>query len=225
MRTQHMRKYKLFCGVALCAMTVNTIAPIATAAAQSGSNDGNTTTPIKHVIVIIGENRTFDHLFATYQPVSNGETVFNLLSEGIVNADGTPGPNYSAVTQNQAMNTAADQKVYLLNPPKTGPYTILLAPLANGGYTQTINGQDVKGQPPFLNIEDAATYENGLLLSDHVLLTTGAVPASILGNPDTRIMYAGHDVNNLPPGPYQLTPGVAYDDYAESPVHRFYQMW
>ena len=31
------------------------------------SNDNNTTTPIKHVIVIIGENRTFDHVFATYQ--------------------------------------------------------------------------------------------------------------------------------------------------------------
>ena len=27
-----------------------------------------TRTPIKHVILIIGENRTFDHLFATYQP-------------------------------------------------------------------------------------------------------------------------------------------------------------
>ena len=30
-------------------------------------------------------------------------------------------------------------------------------------------------------------------------------------------MYDGKDVNNLPPGPYQLTPGVAYDDYAEEP--------
>jgi len=27
-----------------------------------------TATPIEHVIVIIGENRTFDHLFATYRP-------------------------------------------------------------------------------------------------------------------------------------------------------------
>ncbi|MGH8290307.1 MAG: hypothetical protein ACREV7_14995 [Steroidobacteraceae bacterium] len=27
-----------------------------------------TLTPIKHVILIIGENRTFDHLFATYRP-------------------------------------------------------------------------------------------------------------------------------------------------------------
>jgi phospholipase C len=67
------------------------------------------------------------------------------------------------------------------------------------------------------------------MLSDYVLLTTGGVPSSLLGNPDTRIMYNGNNVNNLPPGPYQLTgpnPGqLTYDDYAESPVHRFYQMW
>ena len=100
MRTQHMRKYKLLCGVAISAIAINSMSPIAAAAAAAGessTNDNNTTTPIKHVIVIIGENRTFDHLFATYQPVNTGETVLNLLSEGIVNADGTPGPNYSKV--------------------------------------------------------------------------------------------------------------------------------
>ena len=65
-------------------------------AQQTGDND--TTTPIKHVIVIIGENRSFDHVFATYQP-KRGQTVWNLLSEGIVNADGTPGPNFSKAEQ------------------------------------------------------------------------------------------------------------------------------
>jgi phospholipase C len=46
------------------------------------SNDNRTTTPIKHVILIIGENRTFDNVFGTYQP-TNGQTVSNLLSKGI----------------------------------------------------------------------------------------------------------------------------------------------
>src|ERR1700720_4428416 len=149
MRTQHMRKYKLLCGVAICAIASNPIAPIAgaAAAAQSGSNAGNTTTPIKHVIVIIGENRTFDHLFATYQPVK-GETVLNLLSEGIVNADGTPGPNYSSTTQYQALDTT----VYQSSPPKTGPYPTLLPPSASGG------------PPPFSTVEEALTYEYGLPL-------------------------------------------------------------
>jgi phospholipase C len=120
MRSKSMRTYRLFCGVALWAMTANTIAPIAAAAAaaQSGTNDGNTTTPIKHVIVIIGENRTFDHLFATYQPVNKNETVLNLLAEGIVNADGTPGPDYSkAATQYQAQNYTA----YEISPPSPPP--------------------------------------------------------------------------------------------------------
>ena len=30
-------------------------------------------TPIKHVIVIIGENRSFDHVFATYVPKASGD--------------------------------------------------------------------------------------------------------------------------------------------------------
>ena len=33
-----------------------------------------------------GENRTFDHVFATYEP-KRGETIDNLLSKGIVNED------------------------------------------------------------------------------------------------------------------------------------------
>jgi phospholipase C len=45
-----------------------------------------TATPIKHVIIIVGENRSFDHLFATYAPSHAQEGILNLLSEGIVNA-------------------------------------------------------------------------------------------------------------------------------------------
>src|SRR5690348_518230 len=59
---------------------------------KAPKGDANTATPIKHVIVIVGENRSFDHLFATYVP-KRGETVNNLLSEGIINADGSPGAN------------------------------------------------------------------------------------------------------------------------------------
>src|SRR3981081_2553951 len=64
--------------------------------AQSGSssNDGKTTSPIKHVIIIVGENRTFDHLFATYKP-KPGHHVDNLLSRRIIKEDGTPGVNFA----------------------------------------------------------------------------------------------------------------------------------
>jgi phospholipase C len=75
--------------------------------------NASTQTPIQHVIVIIGENRTFDHIFGTYQPVA-GQTINNLLSEGIVRADGTPGPNFSIATQDSAVNKL--QNRYQINP-------------------------------------------------------------------------------------------------------------
>jgi phospholipase C len=58
-----------------------------------------TETPIKHVLIVVGENRSFDHLFATYEPVRKHERVLNLLSEGIINADGTPGPKFAKAQQ------------------------------------------------------------------------------------------------------------------------------
>jgi phospholipase C len=58
-----------------------------------------TSTPIKHVIIIVGENRSFDHIFATYVPKQSNQKVLNLLSEGIINADGSPGPNFAKAHQ------------------------------------------------------------------------------------------------------------------------------
>src|SRR5580698_8883349 len=83
--------------------------------AQAVTGDSNTTTPIKHVIVIIGENRSFDHVFATYQPRRN-QSIWNLLSEGIVDADGTPGPNFSKAQQSASLDQAPD--TFLLSPQK-----------------------------------------------------------------------------------------------------------
>ena len=61
------------------------------------NDHGHATTesPIKHVIVLIGENRGLDHTFGVYRPKGKGQTISNLLSKGIVNEDGSPGPNSS----------------------------------------------------------------------------------------------------------------------------------
>ena len=84
----------------LVALVANLGAPLP----ASAEDDHRTATPIKHVIVIIGENRTFDHVFATYRP-GHGEHVSNLLSKGIVNEDGTPGPNFFLAAQSTATGT------------------------------------------------------------------------------------------------------------------------
>ncbi|MBV8135418.1 MAG: phosphoesterase [Deltaproteobacteria bacterium] len=180
------------------------------AAAVPPSNDDNTTTPIKHVIVIIGENRTFDHVFATYQPKA-GQTVNNLLSEKIINSDGTPGTNFSMANQNTASATAPP---YQNSPGGKALYSFLPDPLA-GGPTNVCT--DNKMCTP----RDATTSENGLAPDYYQYLLTGGTGLKSK-TPDTRIQ----NVNSLAPGPFQLTSATfPYDAYAASPVHRFYQMW
>ena len=83
-----------------------TAAPVSRASADSGTIALSvpTTTPIKHVVVIIGENHSFNNVFATYQPPAH-QKIWNLLSEGIVNKNGTPGPNFALASQLTAVNT------------------------------------------------------------------------------------------------------------------------
>src|SRR5919197_2926264 len=71
---------------------------LAAAEERNDHDDAKTATPIRHLIVLIGENRTFDNVYGTYVP-KHGQTVWNLLSRGIVNGDGSPGPNKEAAAQ------------------------------------------------------------------------------------------------------------------------------
>ena len=195
-------------GAALTSTVVNLLAPSALAAENKKPT---TATPIQHVIVIIGENRTFDHVYATYVP-KHGQRVLNLLSRGIVKADGTPGPNASLAFQ----NSAVDSDVFRLAPGGKSIYPNIPAP--ETGFTSTSPSDT--SPAPFQTLQVARLAEPDLLPRfDHMLLT-GATGLPF-GVPDTRIP----NVNNLGSGVFQLTPGVAYDDYAASPVHRFYQMW
>jgi acid phosphatase len=86
---------------------------------STGSRAPGTATPIEHLIVIIGENETFDGLFATY--TSRAGSVRNLLSEGIITADGAPGPNFDLARQQRARRQAH----YTIDPPRAGPYPVL----------------------------------------------------------------------------------------------------
>src|SRR5258708_8999646 len=91
-------------GTSVFALLANLGAPVSAAAQEPVKRSKTATTPIQHVIVIIGENRTFDHVFATYNP-KNGETVSNLLSKRIVKSDPPPVRNFSLATHPPATHS------------------------------------------------------------------------------------------------------------------------
>src|SRR6185312_1282987 len=88
-----------------------------------------TATPIEHLIVVVGENLSFDHLFATFRPAP-GESVANLLTKGIVNADGSPGPNAALAAQRRA----APRGRYEVTPPIAGSFAQLPQPNTTGAH-------------------------------------------------------------------------------------------
>ncbi len=119
--------------------------PLASSAQAQSTNDGNTTTPIKHVIVIIGDNRSFDHVFATYVPKGN-QKIWNLLSEGIVKTDGTPGPNFAKAHQLAAVDLGEKNggDPFLMTPPKIDfGGDVLPAPLVGGAKDSYIPGDSL----------------------------------------------------------------------------------
>jgi phospholipase C len=210
---------------------------------------GLTTTPVKHVIVIIGENRSFDHVFATYVP-RPGQRVHNLLSEGIIaldaNKNAIPGPHFHKAQQLSAWDLGS-QDTFLLSPPKQEfPSDTMPAPEAQGpqyaqGYFTTYSCQNATGTAEATCAANAlkvakdtetglpdATDTNGMTY--YQSLVSGGTNQYAY-TPDLRIV----NFWNLPAGPFQLTNGTnspstpgysfAYTDYSASPVHRFYQMW
>jgi phospholipase C len=169
-----------------------------------------TASPIKHVIIIVGENRSFDHLFATYVPKEKREHVLNLLSEGIINADGTPGPNFAKAHQFK-----------ITSAPNGGKF-FSSADLANKELYSTLPAPDLNGvQNPPAAILLTLGGDPGLAPQDQFLMGTGGTGLSVSEGPDTRIP----NVTNLLPGPFQLTgPNLPFDAYAGDTVHQYFQM-
>lgn len=224
-----MKRYEALRGGSSAVRTGLTISALALAAAGAllpalaesqpqlpSDSSSATATPIKHVIVIVGENRTFDQVFGAYKPRA-GQSVSNLLSKGIITEDGLPGPNFSLAAQNTAQ--ATDPAHFDLSPGGKTPYSTLPAP--NTGSTPTAASDT--NPPPFVTLAAAQAAEGAVLESrDIPQLTTGASGLA-KGMPDTRF-----DANTfaLPNGPYQISRvGPNYDQYVASPVHRFYQNW
>jgi phospholipase C len=194
-------------GVSLAALA------LAPAVRAEDANDRiRTASPIKHVIIIVGENRSFDHLFATYVPKSRDQRVRNLLSEHIVKADGSPDEQFDRAHQFQ-ITSAPNGGKYFISAGSTNKslYSVLPAPDLGGVQN-----------PPAAGILGLPGGDPGLPAADQFLFGTGGTGLPNSLGPDVRIT----NVNTLPPGPFQLTgPTMPYDAYTGDTIHQFFQMY
>jgi len=193
------------------------VATAASADPDVAADQLQTATPIKHLILVIGENRSFDHVYGTYIPKS-GDAIRNLLSRRIVRKNSEPGANFAAARQ----STTSGQTSYFTDVAgkEKEPYSTLPAPTLGGAPNKAS-----MASPPFTGLGDAplAAIELSLARADLYLLTTGATGAAAArGAPDARVA----NYTALPNGPFRLTgPNLPYDSYTGDTTHRFYQMW
>jgi phospholipase C len=221
----HRRTWRERALVCLLLVTLMPFAAPVTFGMPNHDNDKDhdkTETPIKHVIVLIGENRTFDHLFATYVPTS-GDSVKNLLSEGIIKADGTPGKNFGKAAQFQAIAPFKTKYYISLNANDKAPYSTLPEPTLN------FSPSPATGEPPPFPagtpISLLGQIEPSLETGDLGLLTTGssgAAQTAELPDFDSRIL----NFSALKNGPFPLEgPNLPYDSYTGDTTHRLFEMW
>jgi phospholipase C len=204
---------RLFVGASVSALAAAGFSNAALAVDPDKAVDAiKTASPIKHVIIIVGENRSFDHLFATYVPKAKGEKVSNLLSKKIINADGTPGPNFALGHQFQ-ITAAPNGGKYFVSANKSQKTLYSMLPPPDLGGVQN---------PPAIAILGLPGGDPGLPPQDQFLFGTGGTGLPNSLGPDTRIT----NVNTLPPGPFQMTGAtMPYDAYTGDTIHQFFQMY
>ena len=220
------------------------VALISSGVVTAEENSIKTDSPIKHLIVLIGENRTFDNVYGTYVP-KDGQKVSNLLSKGIVHANGLPGPSWDAARQFQIGNISPVSyfiNTNKLNNPNKTAYGLLPTPEAGFAppqpetHSQFLN-DPVNSATPFdaktFSTSDLAQFTQGLDSEDLHLLTTGATGLTncqtdptkapfACAEPDTRIP----NFASLPNTVFELSgPKLPYDSHTGDMVHRFFHMW
>ena len=233
----------------ILAPTALALCSISFSAPASADSDGDsasrkTASPIKHVIVLIGENRSFDNVYGTYDP-RPGQSVSNLRTSKIVREDGSLGSRASLAAQ-VALNAIPSQ--YFIHQPASNKalYATLPAPNTDGlpalGVTLAQIAQDpgdsVPPLDPGISLADLHTISPVLPLDALRLLTTGATGQTICnvsatqpwpvfppaGCSETDMRVA--NFLSLPNSVFPLAgPKLPYDSYTGDMVHRFYHMW
>src|ERR1700722_11675800 len=206
------------------ALSLSLVAATAVAAGGGPNESAEavaTESPIKHVIILIGENRGLDHTFGVYKPKGREQTISNILSKGIVNEDGSLGANGALARQ---FMVAPQAQYYIGAPARAksayGNTGQMPQPNTNGAPS----AQSETGAPfvpaflAELAIFDPSPDFNSL--TDTILTTgfTGLPPNTV----DSRVPGAG----TLPNAPFVLQgPNLSDDDYTGDTTHRFYQAW
>ena len=207
---------------------------------NQGNQGNQTATPIKHVIILIGENWTFDGMFATYKP-QNNQSVANLLSHGVVTASGAPGPDF-AYSQQFQINQPYPA-TYFIDASQTAGKTLYQPgpaapsfPPPNTAYVPTAPGGLEQGQAPFCGssavpcpatvmfpVPDSLlpVIEPSLATGDLALLRTGASGLPMFTT-DTRVPNATTLLNGSFPS---TSPTRPYDSFTGDMVHRLFHMW
>ncbi|MEJ0095420.1 MAG: alkaline phosphatase family protein [Methylocella sp.] len=205
---------------ALCALSTFASSTTGYAAGTDAAASVETKSPIKHVIILIGENRGFDHTFGVYKPKGKGQTISNLLSKGIVKENGQPGPSFALAQQFLVF----PQKTYFIAPKQRdkvayGTKYLMPQPNTSGAPSTPSENGEPSGSPPFGSVA-LASVEPDLEKADLGLLTTGST-GEAQGVLDKRIPGAG-----MLAGPFPLLgPNISDDDYMGDAQHEFYEMW
>src|SRR5262245_46328697 len=234
----HFQRHLLSTGTVLA-----TLACCGIAAADDDKDHGvRTATPIKHVIVLIGETRTFDNIYGTYV-AKHEQRVDNLLSRGIVRPDGSPGPRQADARQFRVDNI--NPPLYFisttkLTPPNKPAYDPFLPTPEAGGapnrqaslaellatptavqapFDNTVSDAQLRAIEPSLEPEDLGLLRTGATGLPTCPPPTVAVPSPC---PDTRVS----NFNALPNTVFEINgPKLPYDAYTGDMVHRFFHMW
>lgn len=199
------------CAAALCALGLAACGG-ANGTGETATDALETASPVKHVIIVVGENRSFDHVFATYVPRHPEEGIHNLLSEEIVTPSGAPGRLFSRAYQYQ-----------ITSAPNGGSYFIS-ADLRDKTLYDTLPPPDVYFAPTVSPDAVLLSLPGGdpeLPPQDQFLLATGGTGLPYTLGPDTRIAH----VFTLPPGPFQLTgPTLPFDAFTADMSHQYFTM-
>jgi phospholipase C len=185
------------------------------------------TTPIKHVVVIFGENISFDHYFGTYRPVDHGPYGAQTVN-GLFNTPGAGGTG-TLLSNNPNLDLVSGKPA---NPRQLDPTNVndILTCDQDHGYTDEEAAFDAGKMDNFPNISKAAeassndngqpcspddvmnyyagdsvtamwNYANHFALNDNSFGTTfgPSAPGAInLASGDTGGVDTGHEVNAPP---------------------------